>query len=146
MATYVNSVNNLSNLPNLGILNLVVNHITKIDLTGCLNLNQLNLNNNQLTSLDISNCSNLSQIAVQNNPEITTIDLPNLYFCIFFTASGGSLKSEVVDNILISLANQGITGGYCFLDGNLNGIPSDSGINAANYLTGDAGWVVTYNT
>ena len=146
MATYVTSVNNLSNLPNLGILNLVVNHITNIDLTGCSNLNQLYLTNNQLTSLDISDCSNLSQINVGNNPNITTINLPVLYFCIYFSVFGGSLTTEVVDKILVALANQGVTGGYCFLDGNLNAIPTDSGINAANYLTGDAGWVVTYNT
>ena len=146
MATYVTSVNNLSNLPNLGRLNLVVNHITNINLTGCSNLNQLYLTNNQLTSLDISDCSNLSQFNVGNNPNLTNITIPNLSFCIYFSAFGDSLPTEEIDDILITLANNSQTGGYAFLDGNLNGIPTISGINAANYLTGDAGWVVTYNT
>lgn len=145
MATYVTSVNNLSNLPNLGTVNFVVNHITSIDLSGCPNLYQLYITNNQLTFLDLSNNNSLGEINVGNNPNITSINFSTLPFCIYFSAYGCSLPSEIIDNILVTLANNSNSGGYCFLDGGTNGVPTSTGISAANYLTGDAGWSVTYN-
>ena len=146
MATYVTSVNNLSNLPNLGILNLVVKHITSIDLSGCANLDQFFIQNNQLTSIDFSDCPNLSQINVGNNPNLASITLPTLSFCIYFSAFGGSLPTSVVNSIFVNLANQGTTGGYAFLSGGSNGVPDGAGLSAALYLQGDAGWTVDYNT
>lgn len=146
MATYVTSVNNLSNLPNLEILNLVVNHITSIDLSGCSNLSQFYITNNQLTTLDLSDNNSLSEINVGNNPNIASINFSTLPFCIYFSAYGGSLPSGVIDDILVTLSNNSNSGGYCFLDGGSNGIPTITGINAANFLTNDAGWYVTYNT
>lgn len=146
MSTYVTSVNNLSNLPYLGSLNLVVNHITSIDVLGCENLTQFYITNNHLTSLDISNNNSLSEINIGNNPNITNLYFGSLPFCIYFSAYGCSLPTEIIDDILVKLSNNSNSGGYCFLDGGSNGVPTSTGISAANYLTGDAGWTVTYNT
>ena len=146
MATYVTTVNNLSNLPNLGILNLVVNHITSIDLSGCANLTDFSILNNQLTSIDLSDSPLLTSINVGSNPNLASVTLPTLSFCAYFSAFGGSLPTSVVNSIFVNLANQGTTGGFVELAGGSNGIPDGAGLSAALYLQGDAGWSVSYNT
>lgn len=146
MSAYVTSVSNLSNLTNLGRLNLVVNHLTSLNLTGCGNLIEISLQNNQLTSLDLSDSPNLTSINIGNNPNLNTITLPTLLFCIYFSAFGGSLPTTAINNIFTNLSDQGITGGYAFMDGGSNGIPNGVGLSAALYLQGDLGWTVTYNS
>ena len=146
MATYVTSVNGLSNFPNLTSLNLVVNQLTEVDLTGLPNLVQLYLSSNNIASVDLSNCPLLTQVNLQNNPSLNITAVPALGSCLYFSGYNCSISTTIVDIILLNLSNNGISGGAAFLDGGSNGIPTGTGISAALYLTGDAGWSVTYNT
>lgn len=145
MATYVTSVNNLSNLPNLGSLNLVVNQITAIDLTNNDNLQEIRLNNNNLETLDLGNITNCTLLNLQSNSNLDTLILPGLNICGYINVSTCSLPTSTIDAILIDLADNGSSGGNCFLDGGSNGIPTAAGITAADTLTSRS-WTVTYNS
>jgi hypothetical protein len=145
MATYITSVNNLSNLPNLGALNLIANQITAIDLTSNDNLQEIRLSDNNLETLDLGNITNCSLLNIQSNPNLATLNLPGLNLCGYVSTFNCSLPTSTISAILIDLADNGSSGGNCFLDGGSNGVPTLAGINAANTLTGRS-WTVTYNT
>ena len=127
-------------------MNLVVNQLTSLDLTGCSNLYSLYLGDNNISSLDLSPCSNIGTVSIQYNPSLNITAIPALSFCIFFSTINCALSSGIIDDILLALSNSGNSGGNAYFSGGTNGIPGPTGISAAAYLTGDAGWTVYYNT
>jgi hypothetical protein len=145
MATYVTAVNNLTNLLNLGNLYLTANQITTLDLSNLSGLQDIRFGNNNLSTLDLSDSPNLGTININSNPNLSNLILPILPFCGYFNAFGCSLPTSTINAILVSLASNNSTGGNVFLDGGSNGIPTITGINAANTLTSRS-WNVTYNT
>ena len=54
------------------------------------------------------------------------------------------LTETAVDNILIALANNGLTGGHVYINGTGNAAPSATGITAKNTLI-SRGWSVVTN-
>lgn len=134
-------------MPNLERIQFIVNRVTAFDLSGASSLTTLYLSSNtpSLTVIDLSPCPLLTFVSISANPNLTTVINTNGYSSVsFMTAAGCALPSEVVDEILIALNANGISGGYCFLDGGTNGTPSVDGLSAASDLA-SKGWSVTYN-
>lgn len=135
-------------MTNLQVLQFIVNRMTAFDLSGASALTTLyaSSNNPSPTSIDLSPSPLLTFASIGSNPNLTTITNTNSYRLVnFMSAAGCALTSAVVDEILIALSVNGISGGYCFLDGGTSGTPSVDGVNAANVLISN-GWNVTYNT
>jgi Leucine-rich repeat (LRR) protein len=146
MAAYATSISGLSNFTNLSILNVPGNQITELDLTGCSNLEQLYVGANLLQTLDLSPCTNLQEIGAVNNADLVITDIPSLADCFFFSISGCSVPTEMIDSILIALSDNELTGGSAFLDEGNNGVPTLSGTDAAYNLIEYRDWTVYYNS
>lgn len=142
----VTAITDLQNLPNLYTLNLAANEVTELYITENNALGIINVSNNQLSSLDLTPLINLVEVNASSNSTLNAVSVSTLNNCTYFNANGSDLNSSVVDNILVALDNNGLEGAYvCFLAGGTNGVPSSTGLTAANNLT-LRGWTVTYNT
>lgn len=147
---YVNSFTTnqgLGQMPYLERIQFIVNRVTSFDFSGASSLTTLYLssNNPSPTVIDLSPCPLLTFVSISANPNLTTVINTNGYASVsFMTAAGCALPSEVVDEILIALSTNGISGGNCFLDGGTNGAPTSAGLSAAAALSAN-GWSVTHN-
>lgn len=145
------------------------NSLTSVNLSGCTGLLELRLDDSNfsggipnltgLTSLsvidfdqsnisgvlDFSSYPALYSIDVFGNAGITSVIIADTQPINFFNASDCSLTETAVDDILVVLNNNGLSGGVAYLDGGTNAIPSATGLAAVATLQAN-GWTVQVNS
>jgi hypothetical protein len=145
------------------------NSLTSVNLSGCTALGQLRLDDSDfsagipslagLTSLDLidfDQCSIsgvvdlsglpvLEQLDFFGNAALTSIIIADTQPIIELFASNCALTETAVDDILVVLSNNGVTGGQVELNGGTNAIPSATGDAAKLVLEAD-GWSVNVNS
>lgn len=94
--------------------------------------------------LDLSAFTSLYYIDVFGNTGLTSLIISDTQPISDLYASGCALTQTVVDNILDTLANNGVTGGYVDLSGGTNAIPGSTGL-AAKTILQENGWTVDVN-
>ena len=153
-----------NDIPGIGTSSL-----TSVNLSGCTALQELRLDDSDfsagipslagLTSLgliDFDQCSisgivdltslpALVELDFYGNTALTSIIIDDAQPIQYFYASGCALTETAVDDILVVLSNNGVTGGDVELDGGTSAIPSATGLAAKLALEAD-GWTVTVNS
>ena len=143
--------------------------LTSVNLSGCTNLQELRLDDSNfsagipslagLTSLaliDFDQCSisgivdltglpALVELDFYGNTALTSIIIDDAQPIQYFYASNCDFTETAVDDILVVLSNNGVTGGNVELDGGTSAIPSATGLAAKLALEAD-GWTVTVNS
>jgi hypothetical protein len=144
------------------------NSLTSVNLSGCTALQSLRLDDSDfsagipslagLTSLsiidfdqcsisgvvDLSGLPVLEQLDFFGNAALTSIIIADAQPIIQFIASNCALTETAVDDILVVLSNNGVTGGQVELNGGTSAIPSATGDAAKLVLEGN-GWDVFVN-
>jgi Leucine-rich repeat (LRR) protein len=145
------------------------NSLTSVNLSGCTALQELRLDDSDfsagipslagLTSLylidfdqcnisgvvDLSGLPALTDLDFFGNAALTSIIIADAQPIIQFIASNCALTETAVDDILVVLSNNGVTGGQVELNGGTNAIPSATGLAAKLALEAD-GWSVNVNS
>ena len=153
-----------NNIPGTG-----TNSLTSVNLSGCANLQELRLDDSNfsagipslagLTSLsiidfdqcsisgvvDLSGLPALEELDFFGNTALTSIIIDDTQPINNFYGNNCALTETAVDDILVVLSNNGVTGGDVELDGGTNAIPSATGLAAKLALEAD-GWYVTVNS
>ncbi len=90
-----------------------------------------------LTGFDLNGNTDLTEIIIDSSQPLGNggYDV-NAYNC--------DLTEEAVDNILVALSTNGVSGGYVELNGGTNATPSATGLAAKAVLEGN-GWTVVVN-
>jgi len=119
------------------------------DLVGLVNLEYFDADQSLIAgSLDISMLPSLTGFDLNGNTDLTEIiidssqPLGNGGYDIL--AYNCDLTEEAVDNILVALSTNGVSGGYVELNGGTNATPSATGLAAKAVLEGN-GWTVDVN-
>lgn len=119
-------------IPNLnGLNNLRYLDLDQCEIQGTLDLSFLPM----LDSLDLSQNADLTDLIISRTQPLGKDSE-------YLEISDCSLSSESVDNILVELSENGMTGGYISINGINNGIPGPVGLAAKSVLEGN-GWTVT---
>ena len=142
--------------------------LTSVNLTGCTALLELRLDDSDfsagipsltgLTSLslidfdqcnisgvvDLSGLPALTDLDFFGNAALTSIIIADTQPIIELFASSCALTETAVDDILVVLSNNGVTGGDVELNGGTSAIPSATGDAAKLVLEGN-GWSVFVN-
>lgn len=105
-----------------------------------LDLDQCNISG----SLDVSASTALYYIDIFGNPGLTSLIISDTQPITDLYAYDCGLTQTAVDNILDTLANNGISGGYVDLRGEDNAIPGATGL-AAKTILQENGWTVDVN-
>ena len=145
------------------------NSLTSVNLSGCTALQSLRLDDSDfsagipslagLTSLsiidfdqcsisgvvDLSGLPALTDLDFGGNTALTSIIIADTQPMIEFYASGCALTETAVDDILVVLSNNGLTGGQVELNAGTNAIPSATGDAAKLALEADS-WSVNVNS
>ena len=145
------------------------NSLTSVNLSGCTALQSLRLDDSDfsagipslagLTSLsiidfdqcsisgvvDLSGLPALTYLDFGGNTALTSIIIADAQLIIDFYASGCALTETAVDDILVVLSNNGVTGGNVELNAGTNAIPSATGLAAKLVLEGNS-WGVDVNS
>ena len=153
-----------NNIPGSG-----TNSLTSVNLSGSTAVEELRLDDSNfsagipslagltsLTLIDFDQCSisgivdltglpALVQLDFYGNTALTSIIIDDAQPIQYFYASGCALTETAVDDILVVLSNNGVTGGDVELDGGTSAIPSATGLAAKLALEAD-GWTVTVNS
>lgn len=95
--------------------------------------------------LDFSGFPSLRNIDVSSNAGITSVVIADTQPINGFSANNCALTETAVDDILVVLSNNGQSGGFAYLDGGTNAIPSVAGLAAKAVLEGNS-WTVTVNS
>ena len=143
--------------------------LTSVNLSGCVALQELRLDDSDfsagmpslagLTSLalidfdqssisgivDLTNLPALVQLDFFGNTALTSIIIDDLQPIQYFYASGCAFTETAVDDILVVLSDNGVTGGDVELDGGTSASPSAIGDAAILALQAD-GWTTTVNS
>lgn len=118
------------------------------DLVGLVNLEYFDADQCLITgSLDISMLPSLNGFDLNGNTDLTEIIIDSSQplgngYDIY--ADDCDLTEEAVDNILVALSTNGVSGGYVELNGGTNATPSATGLAAKAVLEGN-GWTVYVN-
>ena len=145
------------------------NSLTSVNLSGCTALQSLRLDDsdfsagipslaglNSLSIIDFDQCSisgvvdlsglpALTDLDFGGNTALTSIIIADTQPMIEFYASGCALTETAVDDILVVLSNNGVTGGNVELNAGTNAIPSATGLAAKLVLEGNS-WGVDVNS
>jgi Leucine-rich repeat (LRR) protein len=143
--------------------------LTSVNLSGCTALQTLRLDDSDfsagipslagLTNLylidfdqcnisgvvDLSGLPVLEQLDFFGNEALTSIIIADTQPISDFYASNCDLTETAVDDILVVLSNNGVTGGQVELNGGTNAIPSATGLAAKLALEADS-WSVNVNS
>jgi hypothetical protein len=95
---------------------------TSLDFTGITTITEIYNGNTGLQHINITGCVNLDNVELNDN----------------------ALTQASVDHVLITLDNNGLTGGYVDVNGGTSATPSVAGLAAEASLVGK-GWSVFYN-
>lgn len=119
-ANGLSSIVGLSNLTNLNIFD-----IDQCGLSGTIDVSGFSA----LTSIDVNGNENLTEVVITGSQPIAT-----------FNASSCNFAQEKIDDILVTLSENGTSNGYVQLTGDLMGIPSNEvGVPAIRTLSAN-GW------
>jgi hypothetical protein len=153
-----------NNVPGWG-----TNSLTSVNLSGCTDLSELRLDDSDfsagipslagltnLTLIDFDQCNisgvvdlsglpALENLDFSSNTALTSIIIADTQPIVYFYASGCALTETAVDDILVVLSDNGVTGGDVELDGGTNAIPSATGLAAKLVLEGNF-WTVNVNS
>lgn len=137
---------NASNCVNLNEFNSFGKRIDSANFSNCTSLSYLTVGrSNSLTNVNISGCFNLSNLSLSTNPNLSFIsDVSQLSKLVVVFLEGCSLPQQSIDNILISLDNNGLLNGRVYLNGGTNAAPSSLGLQARNNLLAK-GWEAFVN-
>jgi hypothetical protein len=143
---------NLTNSTSILELRLNDNNFSENGLASIVGLSQLtalevlNIDDCELSgSLDISGLPSLITVNVGDNPNVTEIVIVNTQPIGNFLGSDCSLNETAVNNVLVTLSENGVTGGNVYLEGESMAIPGESGLTAKTVLENN-GWGVYVNT
>ena len=152
-------------------INSVSSSLTSVNLTGCTGLIELRLDDSDFSEgiPNLTGLSSLEWIDMDQCGLVGSINLSFLASLRGFDLSGNSSMTEViisstqalcdgqeinlfgcgltqqsVDNILVTLSTNGVSGGYISLHGGINASPSATGLAAKGVLEGN-GWDVVVN-
>jgi Leucine-rich repeat (LRR) protein len=152
-------------------INSVSSSLTSVNLTGCTGLIELRLDDSDFSEgiPNLTGLSSLEWIDMDQCGLVGSINLSFLASLRGFDLSGNSSMTEViisstqalcdgqeinlfgcgltqqsVDNILVALSTNGVSGGYISLHGGTNASPSATGLAAKGVLEGN-GWDVEVN-
>ena len=115
-------------------------------LTGLTNLNLIDFDQCSISGVvDLSGLPALETLDFGGNTALTSIIIADTQPIVYFYASGCALTETAIDDILVVLSNNGITGGNVELDGGTNAIPSPTGDAAILALQADS-WSVNVNS
>jgi hypothetical protein len=90
-----------------------------------------------LTGVDLNGNTDLTEIIIDSSQPLGNGGYDILaYNC--------DLTEEAIDNILVALSTNGVSGGYVELNGGTNATPSATGLAAKAVLEGN-GWTVDVN-
>lgn len=121
------------------------NFTTALNLSTLTKLETLYCGNTALPSINLSTCTKLKTLSVTNSPSITALNLPstlnNLKRVEVFN---NGLTATEINNLLVKLDTNGLSGGYFKSSGGTNAAPTGAGITAKNNLIAK-GWSVTTN-
>ena len=142
--------------------------LTSVNLTGCTALLELRLDDsdfsagipsltglNNLSLIDFDKCSisgvmdlsglpALTNLDFSGNTTLTSIIIADTQPIDNFLGYACALTETAIDDILVVLSNNGITGGNVELDGGTNAVPSATGLAAKLVLEGNL-WGVDVN-
>jgi hypothetical protein len=119
--------------------------ISNLEALRILDLDQCNITG----SIDVSNFSSLERIDVGGNSELTEVIISSSQPIgadeseVLF--SNCALTQTAVDNILVALSENEVTGTYLDISGGTNASPSQVGVDAINVLVEDKNWSLDYN-
>jgi Leucine-rich repeat (LRR) protein len=126
--------NFLAGLSNLaGLNNLEWLDLDQCNITGSVNLSSLT----NLRGFDLYGNGGLTEVIISNSQPLGDGKEIYLYDC--------ALTQTAVDNILVALSTNGITGGYLDMEVGTNAAPSSTGLAAKLVLEGN-GWNVYVNS
>lgn len=143
---------NLSNSTTVLELRLNDNNFSENNLASIVGLAQLSelevLNVDECAlsgSINFDNLPSLITLNVDNNPNVSEIVISSTQLIGNFLASGCSLGETAVDDVLVTLSENGVTGGNVYLQGETMALPGVAGLAAQTVLEGN-GWGVYVNT
>ena len=120
-------------IPNLtGLSSLEWIDMDQCGITGSINLSSIS----SLKGFDLSGNSAMTEVIISSTQSLGDGQDVNLFSC--------ALTQQSVDNILVTLSNNGVSNGYVQLEGGTNAIPSATGLAAKEVLEG-RGWSVDVN-
>ena len=121
------------------------NFTTALNLTTLTKLETLYCGNTALPSINLSTCTKLKTLSVRNSPSVTALNLPaTLNDLKRVEIDNNGLTATEINNLLIKLDTNGLSGGYFKSSGGTNAAPTGAGITAKNNLIAK-GWSVTTN-
>ena len=144
-----------------------INSLTSVNLSGCTDLQELRLDDSDfsagmpslagltsLTLIDFDQCSISGIVDLTSLPvladldftgnALTSIIIDDTQPIIDFDCNSCDLTETAVDDILVVLSNNGITGGFVGVDDGTSAAPSATGLAAKLVLEGN-GWIVNVN-
>lgn len=165
---------NISNLPNLTFVDISDcdvpgtsdSSLTSVNFTGSTNIEELRLDDSNLSgginvsslvnliwldldqcnlpSLNLSGLTNLFYVDAWGNEDMTSINITGCSTLVDLALDSCNLTQQAVDHVLAELDLQGNTGGYVWVNGDGNAIPSAAGLVSIANLQAK-GWSVYYN-
>ena len=144
------------------------NSLTSVNLSGCTALTTLRLDDSEfsggipsltgLTSLstvnfgrvnspsiiDMSGVVNLADADFFQNTNLTSLIIADTQPISYLGVRNCALTETAVDDILVTLSNNGVSNGEVTLDGGTSATPSATGLAAKTVLEGN-GWTVSVN-
>lgn len=117
----------------VGLVNLEYFDADQCLITGSLDISMLP----SLTGFDLNGNTDLTEIIIDSSQPLGNGGYDN-------NAYGCDLTEEAVDNILVALSTNGVSGGYVELNGGTSATPSATGLAAKAVLEGN-GWQVDVN-
>jgi hypothetical protein len=145
------------------------NSLSSVNLTGCSYVDVLRLDDSDfstgvpdisdliaLTNLDYDQCNISGNIDISystvlqfvdlsGNTNLTSVTITDAQPILTLFLSNCALTEQAVDDVLVTLSNNGQSNGVVNLDGGTNAIPSATGLAAKLVLEGNS-WVVNVNS
>lgn len=121
------------------------NFTTTLNLSTLTKLETLYCGNTALPSINLSTCTKLKTLSVRNSSSVTALNLPStLNDLKRVEVDNNGLTATEINNLLIKLDTNGLSGGYFKSSGGTNAAPTGAGVTAKNNLIAK-GWSVTTN-
>lgn len=145
------------------------NSLSSVNLTGCPYVDVLRLDDSDfsmgvpdiselivLTNLDYDQCNisgnidisysnSLQFVDLSGNTNLTSVTITDAQPILTLFLSSCALTEQAVDDVLVTLSNNGQSNGVVNLDGGTNAIPSATGLAAKLVLEGNS-WIVNVNS
>lgn len=135
---------NVSNLPIQNFYALDCATLHYVNVSGCTNLIDTELFEDDIYELDFTGCTSLESATIFLNANLSTVIIEGCPNLIYLDAGDCALSEDVVNNILITLDNNGLENGEVYLQNGTSSAPTGAGATAASNLMAK-GWTVSTN-